>query len=305
MNSAASAICTPSVGLLSTVVLGVGEQVERDERCGGLGGEPIDPRLGRVDAQQEGIEVEGTVTGDDDLAIEHAPWRQVGQQGLGQLQSQLDRADVLADRLPPCYGVIPARDGVIVLCAPDILYLADSETSVASTKSFLRMQCNDTSQYYLEQNEFKSWPNDQVYNVIVPGRVQVLRALPWGGACEPIWYMDHPQVRNCSVLTAIGEHIVDGVMQAIHAFNEQAAHLSQEEREAWTNALGDAMDTGEPPKDTLDVQRSGATELEVIEGAVEYRKPEGRPGSGTLLEGGQAVRLIDKHVDLDAMWELL
>ena len=45
-------------------------------------------------------------------------------------------------------------------------------------------------------------------------------------------------------------------MAAIGAFMEQAAHLPQEEREAWTNAMGDQMDTGEPPKDTLDVQRS-------------------------------------------------
>jgi putative membrane-bound dehydrogenase-like protein len=34
------------------------------------------------------------------------------------------RSTVFADRLPPCYGVVPARDGVIVLCAPHIIYLA-------------------------------------------------------------------------------------------------------------------------------------------------------------------------------------
>ncbi len=40
---------------------------------------------------------------------------------------RVDRATVWADRLPPAYGVVPARDGVIVLCAPDILYLADRD----------------------------------------------------------------------------------------------------------------------------------------------------------------------------------
>jgi putative membrane-bound dehydrogenase-like protein len=35
------------------------------------------------------------------------------------------RSTVFADRLPPCYGVVPARDGAIVLCAPDIIFLAD------------------------------------------------------------------------------------------------------------------------------------------------------------------------------------
>src|SRR5262249_27327842 len=39
------------------------------------------------------------------------------------------RSKVFADRLPPCYGVVPARDGVIVLCAPDIVFLADPDSS--------------------------------------------------------------------------------------------------------------------------------------------------------------------------------
>ncbi|MFV1968125.1 MAG: PVC-type heme-binding CxxCH protein, partial [Pirellulaceae bacterium] len=40
---------------------------------------------------------------------------------------RIDRSSVLADRLPPCYGVVAARGGVIVLCAPDIVYLADRD----------------------------------------------------------------------------------------------------------------------------------------------------------------------------------
>jgi putative membrane-bound dehydrogenase-like protein len=37
------------------------------------------------------------------------------------------RSTVFADRLPPCYGIVPARDGVIVLCAPEIVFLADRD----------------------------------------------------------------------------------------------------------------------------------------------------------------------------------
>jgi len=40
---------------------------------------------------------------------------------------RVDHAAVWADRLPACYGVVPAREGVIVLCAPDIVYLADRD----------------------------------------------------------------------------------------------------------------------------------------------------------------------------------
>jgi len=139
----------------------------------------------------------------------------------------------------------------------DIVYQIDHGLpSEASTKSFLRMVCNDVSQYYLELNEFKAWPNDQVHQAVVPYRGSTLSAHPWGGACEPIWYKDDPRVINCKVITAIGEHLVAGVVQAIQAFNELAPNLSQDEREALTNQMGSQMDSGEPPKDDVDVQRS-------------------------------------------------
>ena len=139
----------------------------------------------------------------------------------------------------------------------DLVYQIDHGLpSKASTKSFLRMVCNDTSQYYLELNELKTWPNDQKFQAALPHRGEVLGAHPWGGACEPIWYKNDDRVRNCKVLTAIGEHLIDPVIEVIKQFNKDAAHLPQEEREAWTNQVGDQMTASEPPKDDLDVQRS-------------------------------------------------
>ncbi|MCJ7453065.1 MAG: DUF5938 domain-containing protein [Steroidobacteraceae bacterium] len=136
----------------------------------------------------------------------------------------------------------------------DILYQIDNGLpSEASTKSFLRMVCNDTSQYYLEQNEYKARPNDVAHDVFVPYRSAKLRAHPWGGACEPVWLKG--RVRNCKVLTAIGEHMIDPVIQAIRAFNAQAPGLDQAGREALTNAIGAQISSGEPPKDHPDVQR--------------------------------------------------
>ncbi len=49
--------------------------------------------------------------------------RLVDEDGDGRM----DRAEVWADRLPPCHGVVAARDGVIVVCRPDILFLADRD----------------------------------------------------------------------------------------------------------------------------------------------------------------------------------
>jgi len=40
---------------------------------------------------------------------------------------RMDRAGVFADKLPPCYGLVAARSGVLVACAPDIVYLRDAD----------------------------------------------------------------------------------------------------------------------------------------------------------------------------------
>src|SRR5580765_2919350 len=40
---------------------------------------------------------------------------------------RMDVADVFATNLPPVYGLVPARGGVVVACAPDIVFLADPD----------------------------------------------------------------------------------------------------------------------------------------------------------------------------------
>ena len=40
---------------------------------------------------------------------------------------RMDKAEVWADHLPPSLGICPARGGVIVVCAPDIVFLADRD----------------------------------------------------------------------------------------------------------------------------------------------------------------------------------
>lgn len=40
---------------------------------------------------------------------------------------RMDAATVFATNLPPIYGLVPARGGIIVACAPDIVFLADRD----------------------------------------------------------------------------------------------------------------------------------------------------------------------------------
>ena len=41
---------------------------------------------------------------------------------------RMDHATLFASGLPPCFGMVAAREGIIVVCAPDIYYLADLDS---------------------------------------------------------------------------------------------------------------------------------------------------------------------------------
>ena len=82
-------------------------------------------------------------TGQLDTKVRRIRWERVGgkvaeeakenQYGTVKLltdtdgDGRMDAVRVWADRISPCYGLVAARGGVIVICAPDILFLADRD----------------------------------------------------------------------------------------------------------------------------------------------------------------------------------
>ena len=74
-----------ALGHAAEVLVVEREQVPRDEARGRLGREHAHARRRRVDPEQQGLEGEGPVLGDDDLAVQDAPLGQRRAQRVGQL----------------------------------------------------------------------------------------------------------------------------------------------------------------------------------------------------------------------------
>lgn len=137
----------------------------------------------------------------------------------------------------------------------DIAYLADSNTSVASTMSFMRMLTKP--QCYLQNGALLPWPEAYSCPIALPGMHAVLNALPWGGGGEPIWYEHDRRVRNCSVLVAFrNQAIVDAVLGLLREFHAKHRDKPEAEREAITNAMGNSLVSQEPDRENPDVNRS-------------------------------------------------
>ena len=84
-----------------------GEQVERHEGGRRLGGELLHPPRRRVQSQLQGVEVEPTLGGDHDLAVDHAPSWKAGAKARFQLRKVPGSAVVF--RAPWAARRIPRR----------------------------------------------------------------------------------------------------------------------------------------------------------------------------------------------------
>ncbi|HJV27701.1 MAG TPA: DUF5938 domain-containing protein [Aromatoleum sp.] len=136
----------------------------------------------------------------------------------------------------------------------DIVYLADSAVSVASTKSFLRM-CTKP-QYYLQNRALAAWPQATSYSVNLPGEHLPFNALPWSGGGEPVWYEGDARVRNCRVLVSFRNQAAFGaVFGMLQRFEQECRDLPPDEQERLTNQWGADLTTAEPSREDPDVNR--------------------------------------------------
>ena len=136
----------------------------------------------------------------------------------------------------------------------DVVYLGDSDVSVASTMSFLRMCVQP--QYFIKNRELVQWPWATPYQVLVPGEHVLLNALPWSGGGEPVWYEGDARVSNCRVLVSLRDQArFNAVIGLLQRFEAECRQLDPAKQEEVTNEWGKAITQTEPARENPDVNR--------------------------------------------------
>ena len=135
----------------------------------------------------------------------------------------------------------------------DVVYSPNGPATVASTLSFLRM-CT-RPHYYLANNALEAWPVAANFQVSLPNTHEILRALPWGGGCEPIWYQADPRVRNVRVCVAFRDSpFINWILARAEEFAKLAPDLTPAQAEELTNSWGMQM-ARTPAREIEDVNR--------------------------------------------------
>lgn len=185
-----------------------------------------------------------------------ADWMTMLKTGYGQRFAAAGLALCPANSYMWAEGLLAAE---IALETPgidslDLVYLADSQTSVASTKSFLRM-CTKP-QYHIKERAPAMWPYATGYTVTLPGEHELFSALPWSGGGEPVWYQGDERVRNCRVLVSFrNQAMFRVVLGLLERFEAECRHLPPDEQERVTNRWGGEVTAVEPPRENPEVNR--------------------------------------------------
>jgi short subunit dehydrogenase-like uncharacterized protein len=114
-----------------------------------------------------------------------------------------------------------------------------------------------TDAYYLEQNQFKSWPRAKGYEVVVPGSLQTQLALPWGGFPHPVWFKNHPQIANVKTLGGLlDRQIMETVAATEKHFEEKIRPLPKEEQARQLADMANSVQAGTPPRENTRQHRT-------------------------------------------------
>lgn len=124
---------------------------------------------------------------------------------------------------------------------------AQGAPSVASSQSFMRMLA--APHYYLQNDELTPWALGRTWDVTIAGHAKVFKGSSWGGAGEPVWYLNDSRVRNCTVYQCADDNdlmelIIGGVQQII-----EGAAGDEEAREQMAIASAGNIVQEEPAKE--------------------------------------------------------
>jgi short subunit dehydrogenase-like uncharacterized protein len=130
----------------------------------------------------------------------------------------------------------------------EILTMFKGNPTFGSTQTIFAVIQTDA--YYLEQNQYKSWPRATRYEVAVPGTIQMQLALAWGGFPHPVWFKEHPQVANVKSFGGLlDRQIMEGIAATEKIFEEQIRPLPRPEQEKRLAEMAGAVTAGTPPRE--------------------------------------------------------
>lgn len=137
----------------------------------------------------------------------------------------------------------------------DILTLFGGFPTTASTATIFTIL--KAKWYYLEQNQYREWPLNTKFDVVIPGQHGLGLALPWGGTSHPVWFKDDPRVANVKVAAGVfAREVMEGVIATVQMYGEKIKPLPMEQQEIELGKIAASIQSSMPPRENPRINRS-------------------------------------------------
>jgi hypothetical protein len=144
-----------------------------------------------------------------------------------------------------------AHDGIDTI---ESICMPTGTATHGSTQTFIQMVIG--KEYYLQGGELVEWPPAYGTDVIMPFTLTPMFVLPWSGSAPPLWYQNHPRIRNFKSLTGFNNRdMMIGVHQVFKLYYEKLIHLSEVDRIKELQAIANSMQPGTPPRENPLIHR--------------------------------------------------
>ncbi|WP_020178259.1 DUF5938 domain-containing protein [Methylopila sp. M107] len=111
--------------------------------------------------------------------------------------------------------------------------------------------------YYLEQNQYKEWPLDTKFDVVIPGQHSLGLALPWGGTSHPVWFKNDPRVANVKVAAGVfAREVMLNVIGTVQMYEKDIKPLPMEQQEIELGKIAASVQSAMPPRENPRLNRS-------------------------------------------------
>lgn len=132
--------------------------------------------------------------------------------------------------------------------------LGEAVPTVASSQSIFEMVRYKGA--YLRDHELVEYENVEITDLALPDG-QVLKATPWGGTANPIWFKNDGRVANCKMSVALGnQELYKKVLELERAYKVQLQWIPDEQLTPLLNRMATSVTSRMPPRESRSRHRT-------------------------------------------------
>lgn len=112
------------------------------------------------------------------------------------------------------------------------------------------VQMARAKEHFLENGQLTAWPPAYSAELTAPFTTRTMLGIPGAGLSPPLWFAQHPRIRNLKALCAFGNRqLAEQILGINRLYHSELAKLPEEDQIKALAKIADAVAAGMPPRE--------------------------------------------------------